>query len=238
MIACSGSLALSITPRRTPKTFTPGSKYIEFNMRTSGTLTAGLVASLGLLGGASAAVVDARQSCPAIHVFGARETTVSPGYGSAAGLVNAIRSAFPGATSEAINYPACGGQASCGNIAYGDSVRAGTQAVATAVNSFNQRCPDTKIVVVGYSQVSSLCNTTRRWLTFAIIGRPDLRQRVLRRHRSRRGHLDHRVPPDRQRPRRHQGRHPLRQPALQGGSPLQRRHLHGTRRESAPKQSL
>jgi acetylxylan esterase len=102
-----------------------------------------------LAGGASA------QNCPSIHVFGARETTVSPGYGSAGSVVNAILNAFPGATSEAIVYPACGGQSSCGGIAYGDSARQGTAAVASAVNSFHQRCPNTQLVLVGYSQVST-----------------------------------------------------------------------------------
>lgn len=92
------------------------------------------------------------QSCPGIHIFGARETTVSPGYGSAGALVDRIKSAHPGATSEAITYPACGGQSSCGGVQYGDSARQGTAAVASAVNSFNQRCPNTQIVLVGYSQ--------------------------------------------------------------------------------------
>ncbi|KAK2763838.1 carbohydrate esterase [Arachnomyces sp. PD_36] len=92
------------------------------------------------------------QNCPEVHVFGARETTVSPGFGSAATVVNAVLSAYPGATSEAINYPACGGQSSCGGIAYGDSVLAGIDAVTQAVNSFNTQCPDTSIVLVGYSQ--------------------------------------------------------------------------------------
>ncbi|KAM0286399.1 hypothetical protein ACHAQH_000825 [Verticillium albo-atrum] len=100
---------------------------------------------------ASAAIIE-RQSCPSIHIFGARETTVSPGFGSAGTVVNLIRNAYPGATSEAIVYPACGGQSSCGGIAYGNSVMQGTNAVASAVNSFNQRCPSTQIVLVGYSQ--------------------------------------------------------------------------------------
>lgn len=95
-----------------------------------------------------------RQSCPAIHVFGARETTVSPGYGSAGTVVNLILNAHPGATSEAITYPACGGQSSCGGISYANSVVTGTNAVASAVNSYNSRCPTTKLVLVGYSQVS------------------------------------------------------------------------------------
>ncbi|KAJ2898847.1 hypothetical protein MKZ38_003606 [Zalerion maritima] len=96
--------------------------------------------------------VGKRQSCPEIHVFGARETTVSPGYGSSASVVNAVINAYSGTTSEAITYPACGGQSSCGGIAYGDSAAQGTSAVAAAVNNFHTQCPDTKLVLVGYSQ--------------------------------------------------------------------------------------
>jgi acetylxylan esterase len=107
--------------------------------------------SLGLA--ATQAMHAFAQSCPSIHIFGARETTVSPGYGSAGALVQQVQSAYPGSTAEAITYPACGGQSSCGGVAYGDSARQGTAAVASAVNSFNQRCPDTKIVLIGYSQV-------------------------------------------------------------------------------------
>lgn len=113
-----------------------------------------LAHSLLVSGSPVDAEIQARQSCPEIHIFGARETTVPSGYGSAGAVVDMIKREFPGATSEAINYPACGGQAQCGGIQYGDSARQGTQAVANAVNSFHQRCPNTKLVLVGYSQVS------------------------------------------------------------------------------------
>lgn len=103
---------------------------------------------------ASPVEVETRQSCPGVHVFGARETTVGPGYGSSGTVVDLILGAYPGSTSEAITYPACGGQGSCGGISYSDSANQGTVAVASAVNSLNSRCPDTKIVLVGYSQVS------------------------------------------------------------------------------------
>ncbi len=95
-----------------------------------------------------------KRACPAIHVFGARETTAPAGYGTAGVVVNLILAAYPGATSEAIVYPACGGQSSCGGVAYGDSARQGTAAVASAVNSFYSQCPTTQLVLVGYSQVS------------------------------------------------------------------------------------
>ncbi|KAL2193973.1 acetyl xylan esterase [Corynascus similis CBS 632.67] len=107
-----------------------------------------------LAGVASANPVDvsARQSCPEIHVFGARETTAPAGFGTSGGLVNMVTQAYPGATSEAINYPACGGQSQCGGVSYDQSAQQGTAAVVSAVTSLNQRCPDTKIVLIGYSQ--------------------------------------------------------------------------------------
>lgn len=88
-----------------------------------------------------------RQSCPNLRVFGARETTAPAGYGSAGTVVNLVLGAHTGATAEAIDYPAAGGDS------YGSSVQAGVKAVTSAVTSFAQQCPDTAIVLVGYSQV-------------------------------------------------------------------------------------
>lgn len=99
--------------------------------------------------------IEERQSCPQVHVFGARETTVPQGYGTSQGLVNMVKQAYPGSTSEAIVYPACGGQPQCGGVSYDNSATQGTAAVVRAVTDFNRRCPDTKIVLIGYSQVRS-----------------------------------------------------------------------------------
>ncbi|THV48732.1 hypothetical protein BGAL_0231g00150 [Botrytis galanthina] len=96
--------------------------------------------------------LDTRAACPEIHVFGARETTAPAGFGTAGVVVNLILAAHSGSTSEAINYPACGGQSSCGGVSYGNSVVAGVAAVAAAVNKFHTQCPSTKLVLVGYSQ--------------------------------------------------------------------------------------
>lgn len=109
-----------------------------------------------LLLAASSAVASPLDSCPKIHVFGARETTAPQGYGTAATVVNLVTGAHSGTTSEAIVYPACGGQSSCGGTSYASSAQQGTAAVAKAVNAFNQKCPDTELVLVGYSQVSVL----------------------------------------------------------------------------------
>lgn len=111
-----------------------------------------------LAGSALAAAVEVdiekRIDCPSVHIFGARETSVSPGYGSSSTVVNGVLGAYSGSTAEAISYPACGGQSSCGSVSYSNSVSQGIAAVASAVNSYNTQCPSTKLVLVGYSQVS------------------------------------------------------------------------------------
>ncbi|TKA73707.1 hypothetical protein B0A55_05476 [Friedmanniomyces simplex] len=90
--------------------------------------------------------LEQRQSCPKIHIFGARETTASPGYGSTATFVNEIISA----------YPACGGQSSCGGDSYAQSVQAGVKAVTSQVSAFAAKCPSTELVYIGHSQGSQI----------------------------------------------------------------------------------
>ncbi|KAJ6191096.1 Leucine carboxyl methyltransferase eukaryotic [Penicillium mononematosum] len=115
------------------------------------------ILTFSLLAGSALAVpaepdIEKRVDCPSVHIFGARETTVSPGYGSSSTVVNGLLSAYSGSTAEAISYPACGGQSSCGGVSYSNSVAQGIAAVASAVNSYNKQCPSTKLVLVGYSQ--------------------------------------------------------------------------------------
>jgi acetylxylan esterase len=114
-------------------------------------------AALSLVGFAAANPIELaeRQNCPKVYIFGARETTVpqNNGFGTAGGLVNSVKAAYPGAGAEAIVYPACGGGAACGGISYDNSALQGTAAVVKAVNAYNQKCPSTQIVLIGYSQV-------------------------------------------------------------------------------------
>ncbi|KAI1661686.1 carbohydrate esterase family 5 protein [Daldinia decipiens] len=93
---------------------------------------------------------EARQSCAKLHVIAARETTAPPGFGTAQGMIQLIQGAFPGTTSEAIVYPAAGGDS------YGSSVTAGIKAVVDQVSAFTAKCPDTTVVMVGYSQGSQI----------------------------------------------------------------------------------
>lgn len=94
-----------------------------------------------------AGVVRRQNDCPPIHVFGARETTAPPGFGTSQAVVDSIVQANPGATSEAIDYPAAGGSD------YASSVTAGIDAVVNQTMSFRLACPASQLVMVGYSQV-------------------------------------------------------------------------------------
>ncbi|CAK7202656.1 hypothetical protein SEUCBS139899_005382 [Sporothrix eucalyptigena] len=86
--------------------------------------------------------------CPQLHIIAARETTAPPGFGAAQTLVDLITNAFPGATSEAIIYPAAGNS----NQNYSLSVTAGVLAVLAQVTQFAVQCPETVLVMHGYSQ--------------------------------------------------------------------------------------
>lgn len=112
---------------------------------------------------------EAKLACPQIHVFGARETTAPPGYGTAGQVVSSILNAHPGATAEVINYPACGGQASCGGVPYAQSVQQGTAAVLNQVRAFAQQCPSTKLVLVGYSQVIEFFLSVHEYMGYQIL---------------------------------------------------------------------
>ncbi|KAK5948054.1 carbohydrate esterase [Knufia fluminis] len=81
---------------------------------------------------------------------GALAKPIEERYGSAGTFVDLILNAYPGSTAEVVNYPAAGGDS------YGSSVQQGTQNVANQINTFNTQCPNTKLVVVGYSQGSQI----------------------------------------------------------------------------------
>ena len=110
--------------------------------------------------------------CPPVHVFGARETTARPGFGQTKTMVNLILKNIPGSTSEAIDYPACLGTFDCGFVSYPKSVQAGTDAVTKQVTAFNQKCPDTQLVLLGYSQGAQISDNV-------LCGGGDLQQGVL-----------------------------------------------------------
>ena len=105
-----------------------------------------------LLGAAFAAPIipalEERQdsSCARIHIIAARGSNEAPGPGSLRTLVAMIQARNPGADLESINYPAL-------LAPYDASSSAGTAAVTSQLTSYVNRCPNSKVVLVGYSQV-------------------------------------------------------------------------------------
>lgn len=63
-----------------------------------GTFALTLAAAQALLVSANPApaLMHRQAACPGVHVFGARETTVGPGFGSSATVVNMITQAYSG----------------------------------------------------------------------------------------------------------------------------------------------
>ncbi|KAK3368052.1 cutinase [Podospora didyma] len=102
-------------------------------------------------------------ACPNIHIFAARETTTPPGFGSTQTLVDMLMKTFPGTTSEAIIYPAAGGDN------YSTSAGEGIAAVVKQTATFAARCPESIIIMHGYSQGAQIMDD-------AFCGGPDLPQ--------------------------------------------------------------
>lgn len=95
-------------------------------------------------------VLGNNSTCPEVMVLAARETTAPPGFGSAMTLANLILQALPGTSAaQSIEYPAAGGD----NAQYAASVTAGISAVLTQLAVFTAQCPQSLIVMHGYSQV-------------------------------------------------------------------------------------
>jgi len=109
-------------------------------------ITCALIASLAQaisMGGD--ALEDRQESCAQIHLLVARGSTEPPGDGQLGSLAARIIRAHQGATQEAIDYPALLNP-------YSTSVRAGTAAVLNQLTAYVRRCPNSMVVLLGYSQ--------------------------------------------------------------------------------------
>ncbi|CAI7677700.1 unnamed protein product [Penicillium manginii] len=109
--------------------------------------------SLGLLttGFVSAAPVSdsnkqTTTTCAPVHLFVARGTSESPGDGSIGSLADLVLHANPGATQEAIDYPALPFPV------YITDVGIGIKAVTDQFARYTSSCPDSTLVLIGYSQ--------------------------------------------------------------------------------------
>jgi acetylxylan esterase len=89
--------------------------------------------------------------CSKVHFVVARGSGEPQGVGMLRSFINSVAEAVPGVTSEAIVYPA---QLDFNNLlGYVSSERSGVTAGKNQVTAYVKRCPKSKIVVAGVSQV-------------------------------------------------------------------------------------
>jgi len=88
---------------------------------------------------------QAPAACPPSHLIVARGSLESPGPGSMATLAEKIIAANPGTTVESIEYPA-----TIDN--YATSSVNGTMATEQQLTAFVQKCPSSKVAMLGFSQ--------------------------------------------------------------------------------------
>ncbi|KAB8273941.1 Alpha/Beta hydrolase protein [Aspergillus minisclerotigenes] len=82
-----------------------------------------------------------------VHMIVARQSTSWPGEGRMKELADHIKQQLPSSDSEALQYPAYG------DIwRYRSSVFTGDKAMVTAITTYTSHFPDSKIVLLGYSQ--------------------------------------------------------------------------------------
>jgi hypothetical protein len=109
--------------------------------------TSGSAAFTGF--GATAKVAstgDSAGNCPDAHIVVTRASTEAPGEGIIGSLASAVtRASKQKITVEATDYPAALNP-------YPPSVAAGTKALTTELTNEAKNCPNTKIVMMGYSQ--------------------------------------------------------------------------------------
>ncbi|RJE21642.1 Esterase [Aspergillus sclerotialis] len=127
---------------------------------TTLTTAAGLLMAATTIASPAPMGVEERQSsnCAPVHLLVARGTTEPPGDGAIGSLAQQIIQANPGATQEAIDYPASSYPTYIGDVS------TGIKAVTDQFNSYTNSCPNSTVVLLGYSQgaqivLDSLCGS-------------------------------------------------------------------------------
>jgi len=88
------------------------------------------------------------QACAPVHLIVARGSFEAPGEGISSSLSGSIKRAIPGTTSEAVDYPAV--------MPYSGSMAKGTANMKKAIAKYSQACPQSSLVLIGYSQGGSV----------------------------------------------------------------------------------
>ena len=92
-------------------------------------------------------------NCSAIHIITARASTEPAGEGVIGSLATLIQNGNQGVTREAVCYPA-----TLSN--YASSSSKGTSAMTDQLSTYVSTCPDSKIVLLGYSQGAQVVGDT------------------------------------------------------------------------------
>jgi acetylxylan esterase len=83
-----------------------------------------------------------------VHMIVARASTEAPGEGIIGAVATQVQQSVPGSDSEAVDYPAT-------LTDYLNSEASGVTAMTKLIQSYVARCPNSKIALLGYSQVFS-----------------------------------------------------------------------------------
>jgi len=101
---------------------------------------------------------DEDDGCPTgVHVVGIRGTLEDPGFGAMSPLVEKLLADIPDSDSFAVDYPAAGitikdGKPVYEPLKYIRSVQEGRNKLAAELQDINIFCPNTSVVLMGYSQ--------------------------------------------------------------------------------------
>lgn len=106
-------------------------------------------------------------ACPkGIHIVGVRGTMELPGFGAMQEIVDELKKKISGSDDFAITYPASGiamrpdGTYQYNFFEYTASESQGYGALLTHLEDYYDLCPETKIVIMGYSQASRIQRET------------------------------------------------------------------------------
>lgn len=81
-----------------------------------------------------------------LHMIVARASTEAAGEGTIGGVSTQVKALIPNSDSEAVDYPAT-------LTDYQNSEGKGVTAMTAQIKAYAARCPNTKIAIMGYSQV-------------------------------------------------------------------------------------
>ncbi|MCJ1436579.1 hypothetical protein MMC27_005959 [Xylographa pallens] len=124
-------------------------------------------------------VFKTSDDCPTgVHIIGVRGTLEAPGFGAMQDVLDQLMDKLPGSDSMAIDYPASGitigadGKPVYNFFQYRASEGQGLAMLSAEIEDFNERCPDTGIVVMGYSQASMIPETRLTFRAIIQLGDP------------------------------------------------------------------